>query len=119
MPPDVKAVAGRARLAVVLIFLMHGLLAGGWVPHIPLVQERLGLGTGALGWLLLALAAGGVAAMPLAGALINRFGSAALCRTSGLLMCLGLTLPVYAPGALALALALLLFGAALGPSTSQ
>ena len=114
MPPDVKAAAERARLAAVLIFLMHGLLAGGWVPHIPLVQERLGLGTGALGWLLLALAAGGVAAMPLAGALINRFGSAALCRTSGLLMCLGLTLPVYAPGALALALALLLFGAALG-----
>jgi MFS family permease len=114
VPPDDGASARRARLAVVLVFLTHGLLTGGWVPHIPLVKERLGVGTGVFGWLLLALAAGGVAAMPLTGALINRFGSAALCRMSGLLMCLGFALPVTAPSELALALALVVFGAALG-----
>lgn len=113
-PPGAEASGGRARLAVVLVFLTHGLLTGGWVPHIPLVKERLGVGTGVFGWLLLALAAGGVAAMPLTGALINRFGSAALCRMSGLLMCLAFTLPVYAASELALAPALFVFGAALG-----
>ena len=81
------APAERARLAVSAIFFLCGILTGGWVPHIPLVKEPLGVGTGVFGWLLLALAAGGVTAMPVTGALINRFGSAALCRISGILMC--------------------------------
>ena len=30
-----------ARWAVFAIFLWHGILIGGWVPHIPLVKERI------------------------------------------------------------------------------
>jgi MFS family permease len=104
----------HARLAVAMIFLMHGVLIGGWVPHIPLAKEELGVGTGVFGWLLLALAAGGVLAMPVAGVLIHRFGSATVCRFSGLAMCVAFALPIYAASELTLAFALLLFGAALG-----
>jgi MFS family permease len=93
---------------------MHGVLTGGWVPHIPLAKEGLGVGTGVFGWILLAMAAGGVAAMPIAGAFINRTGSAPVIRAAGLLFCLSFPLPIYAFDPLSLALALALFGAALG-----
>jgi MFS family permease len=106
--------ADRARIAVAAIFLMHGILTGGWVPHIPLAKEALGVGIGVFGWILLAMAAGGIVAMPIAGALVNRFGSAALCRACGLMMIFGFILPVYASTPATLALALLLFGAAIG-----
>ena len=82
------APAERARLAVSAIFFLCGILTGGWVPHIPLAKEALGVGTGLFGWILLAMAAGGVTAMPVAGARIHRFGSATLCRACGILMCL-------------------------------
>lgn len=108
------ASARSARGAIALVFFMHGVLTGGWVPHIPLAKEALGVGTGVFGWILLAMAGGGVAAMPVAGALIGRTGSAAVVRVAGLLFCLSFPLPLYAQGPLALAGALALFGAALG-----
>jgi len=109
-----RSPARSARLAVALVFFMHGALTGGWVPHIPLAKEGLGVGTGAFGWLLLAMAGGGVAAMPVAGVLIGRTGSAAVVRAAGFLFCASFPLPVYASHPLTLALALALFGAALG-----
>jgi MFS family permease len=108
------APAERARLAVSAIFFLCGILTGGWVPHIPLAKEALGVGTGVFGWILLAMAAGGVTAMPVAGALINRFGSATLCRACGILMCPAFALPVHAATPLTLVAALILFGAAMG-----
>ena len=48
-----------------------GTAFGSWAPHIPLVQERLGLGPARLGLALLMIAVGAVIAMPLAGALIG------------------------------------------------
>jgi len=112
--PRSRAKAPAARAAVALVFFMHGVLTGGWVPHIPLAKEALGVGTGAFGWILLAMAAGGVAAMPVAGALIGRIGSAPVVRVAGLVFCLAFPLPIYAAHPLTLALALALFGAALG-----
>ena len=77
----------RARWAVTAIFFLHGLLVGAWVPHIPLAKERLDVGPAVFGLALLALAGGAVCAMPLAGALINRFGSARLTAVTGVLFC--------------------------------
>jgi MFS family permease len=113
-PPLPLTPVRDARRAVAVVFVMHGVLTGGWVPHIPLAKEGLEVGTGAFGWILLAMAGGGIAAMPMAGALINRTGSATVVRASGLVFCLSFALPVYAPSALALVLALALFGAAIG-----
>jgi MFS family permease len=113
---ETTAAAGarRAGRAVGAIFVAHGLLTGGWAPHIPLAKERLGAGTGLFGWILLAMAAGAVAAMPTAGALIHRYGSARLCRASGILLCLCFLAPLLAPSPATLAVALALFGAAIG-----
>jgi MFS family permease len=76
---------------------MHGILIGAWVPHIPLAKERLEVGPGVFGLALLAIAGGAVCAMPVAGVLINRFGSAAMTGVTGLLFCLAFFGPILAP----------------------
>lgn len=87
----------RARWATFAIFLSHGLLVGAWVPHIPLAKDRLAVGPAVLGLALLALAGGAVLAMPVTGALINRFGSAVVTATAGPLLCLAFLAPIFAP----------------------
>ena len=70
---------------------------GAWVPHIPLAKERLDVGPGVFGLALLAFAGGAVCAMPVAGVLINRYGSARLTTITGLLFCLTFFGPILAP----------------------
>jgi len=94
----ISATPAQARWAVGATFLLHGMLIGAWVPHIPLAKERLDVGPGVFGVALLALAGGAVCAMPVAGVLINRFGSAALTTITGLLFCLTFLGPITAPG---------------------
>ena len=113
-PPTHLPAAERGRVAVAMIFCVFGVLTGGWAPHIPLAKERLDVGTGLFGWILLAMAAGGVLAMPVAGALIHRFGSARACRLAAPALCLGFVLPLLADTPVALAAALFAFGAAIG-----
>ena len=60
IPPDPLR---RARLAIGVVFLVNGAVFGSWAPHIPLVQERLGLGPALLGTALLAAAIGALVAM--------------------------------------------------------
>jgi MFS family permease len=104
----------QARWAVASIFLFHGLLVGAWVPHIALAKERLAVDHGVFGVALLALAAGAVCAMPLAGALINRLGSAPLTLATGMLFCLTFLGPVTAPNLVSFALTGFLMGAMIG-----
>lgn len=87
----------RARWAVFTIFLSHGLMIGAWVPHIPLAQERLAVGPAVLGMALLALAGGAVVAMPVTGALINRYGSAAMTAGAGLCLSAAFLGPIFSP----------------------
>lgn len=104
----------RARWAVGAVFFVNGALFGSWAPHIPLVQERLALGPGLLGAALLMIAAGALVAMPVAGTLIARTGSALPTTAATLLMCAAMPLPVIAPDLAFLILAFLLIGAANG-----
>lgn len=104
----------RARLAIGMVFLVNGAVFGSWAPHIPLVQERLGLGPALLGAALLAAAVGALVAMMGAGGLIARFGSAPVTRVSGLLLCLSLPIVALAPNLASLAAALALLGASNG-----
>lgn len=87
----------RARWAVTAIFFLHGILIGGWVPHIALAKERLAVGPATFGLALLAIAAGAVISMPLAGALINHWGSARVTLITGILFCLTFLGPLSAP----------------------
>jgi MFS family permease len=104
----------HARWAVAATFFLHGLLIGAWVPHIPLAKERLEAGPALFGVALLAIAAGAVCAMPVAGALINRYGSAALTAATGLLFCLAFFGPILAPTLALFMLAGFCMGAVIG-----
>lgn len=104
----------RARWAVAATFLLLGLLIGAWVPHVPLAKERLDVGPGVFGLALLAIAGGAVCAMPMAGVLINRFGSAAMITATGVMLCLAFLGPVLAPTMPLFVAGGFLMGAAIG-----
>jgi MFS family permease len=65
----------QARRAISTIFLLNGTGIGLWAAHVPVVQARAGLETGMLGMLLLTIAAGAMASMPVAGWLSTHWGS--------------------------------------------
>jgi len=104
----------QARLAVSLAFLANGLGFANWAARIPAVKDDVGLSTGALGVALLGIALGAVVAMPLAGALLVRFGSRKLTRLTLALFCVTLPLPALAGSLPALLGALALLGIASG-----
>ena len=104
----------KARWAIALTFLVHGFMLGNWIPHIPLAKERLGVGTGVFGLALLAIAAGAIIAMPLSGALINRFGSARVTTITGIAFCFAFLLPPMMPDLWTFLPAALFFGATIG-----
>jgi MFS family permease len=104
----------RARLATATLFFANGCGLGSWLPHIPDVKIWHGLSDGALGLALLAIAAGAVAALPVAGALTARYGSRPVSRASALLFCAVLTLPLLAPNLPLLLTAFVLLGIGIG-----
>lgn len=103
-----------ARWAVFATFTLHGVLLGAWAPHIALAKERLAAGPGLFGLALLSMPFGAVIAMPIAGALINKYGSARLTFIGGLLFCAMLLGPPHAPTLLPFMLAGVLLGASIG-----
>ena len=103
-----------ARRATRVTFLVMGTATSSWAPMIPFVKTRLDLDEATLGLLLLALGGGGIAAMPATGFLINRFGSRRVIMATGIVACLALLGPALATNVWLLALALVLFGGALG-----
>ncbi|MGO4129144.1 MFS transporter [Inquilinus sp. YAF38] len=102
------------RLATRAMFLICGTVTASWAPQVPLAKARLGIDDGVLGLALLGMGAGAMVAMPLAGFLAARFSSRLITALGGLVICLSLPLIILAPDALALGLALFLFGAATG-----
>lgn len=104
----------NARLAVAATFFLHGILFGTWVPHIPLAKDRLAVGTGTFGLALLAIALGGIIAMPVAGVLINRYGSARVCRVAGTAFCLLIIPPTQTANLFVFIAVAIVFGMAIG-----
>ena len=103
-----------ARWAVATLFFINGALLATWVSRIPAVQAAHGLGNGALGLALLAMALGAVVAMPLVGSLMTRFGSDQLSRITVLIYCAMLPCLILAPSTAMFFVALFLFGASHG-----
>ncbi len=108
------SVIRRARGAISVTFLVYGLIVGAWVPHIPLAKDRLAVGNGIFGMALLAIAIGGIIAMPISAGMTSRFGSAKVAAVTGIALCLAFILPPMAPDLATFLPAALLFGAALG-----
>lgn len=102
------------RLATRLAFLVAGFGIACWAPLVPFAKQRLAVDDGLLGMLLLCIGVGSVAAMLLTGLLSARYGSRPIIVAGGLGLALILPLLAIAATPLALGLALLAFGAALG-----
>jgi len=100
-----------ARRAVGAIFFINGAVIASWVPHIPALKERHAIDDGELGLVLLAMAAGAVLALPVAGWLVGRMGSRLVTSVAATALCVALPLPVLSPSVPLLSLALVLLGA--------
>ncbi|OLE00358.1 MAG: hypothetical protein AUG80_02590 [Candidatus Rokubacteria bacterium 13_1_20CM_4_68_9] len=109
MTTDVRATVSRC--AVSALFFVNGAILASWVPYVPMVKQRLGIGDGLLGVVLLFMAIGALGALPFAGTLVGRLGSRTVSVGAGLGLCLSLPLPILAPTPFLVALALLFFGA--------
>lgn len=109
-----RALAPGPRAAVAAVFLLNGGLFGAWASRVPAFADRFDLGPDTLGLLLLGMAAGAIAAFPVAGRLSDRIGAARLARGVAALYVLTFWALGAAPSVWALAVALLLFGAAQG-----
>jgi MFS family permease len=66
----------RARVAVGVAFIANGFGMASWISRIPAVRDALSLTSAQLGLLLLCLSVGAVAALPLSGPVVHRFGPA-------------------------------------------
>ena len=104
----------RARRAVSLIFLLNGAVIASWLPHIPDLKSRLLLDDGGLGLLLLAMAAGAILALPIAGWLVATLGSRVVTSASAAALSAAVVLPVLTPGVASSAAVLALLGACNG-----
>ncbi|HBV92078.1 MAG TPA: MFS transporter [Pantoea sp.] len=96
------------------IFLINGLGMSAWAPLVPFARDRLKLSGASLGALLLCLGIGSLAAMPVTGTLVARFGCRRVMGFSTLLVLLMMPLLATADSHLVMAAALMLFGAGLG-----
>jgi MFS family permease len=85
-----------ARHAIMAVFVLHGILLGGWVTHIPLAKLRIEASLAMFGVALLSFAVGAVIAMPIAGAVINKKGSAFVTLMAGFGFCAMLFAPATA-----------------------
>lgn len=106
----------RARNAVGLAFFLNGLCFATWVSRIPDVRSQFALSNGALGLLLLAIAAGSLVALPTTGAAIAAHGTVRVVRAGALVAAGGLLVAALGLGDLLglTALGLLAYGWGIG-----
>ena len=96
------------------VFLINGLGMSAWAPLVPFARDRLHLSGSMLGALLLCLGIGSLAAMPVTGKLVARFGCKGVMLCSIALVLAMLPLLATSHHTLLMALTLMLFGAGLG-----
>jgi hypothetical protein len=97
--------------AVAVFFFINGAVIASWLPHIPDLKVRLGIGDGGLGLVLLGMAGGAVIALPIAGWLVGRAGSRAVTGASAIGLCATVVVPVLTPNVVLTVAALGLLGA--------
>ena len=74
----------KALIAVFVVFALNGLVFASWAARIPAAAQDLGIGAAGVGLLLLFSAIGSVAALPLAGSVAQRIGTAGTVRAGGI-----------------------------------
>lgn len=97
-------------------FIASGFAFASWASRIPQVRDRLHLSPADLGLVLLAIAAGSLVALPLAGIIVHRISSRRTVAGMSILMAAGLAVVAtgYLAGVAPLLVGLFLFGFANG-----
>ncbi|WP_343553779.1 MFS transporter [Pantoea sp.] len=104
----------RVNLGTRIVFLIAGLGMSAWAPLVPFASQRLALSGASLGGLLLCLGIGSLAAMPVTGGLIARFGGRNVMLCSTLIVLAVLPLLATLDVMWLMAASLMIFGAGLG-----
>lgn len=104
----------KNRLAVSLLFLMNGFVTGSWAPKIPEFKDRLGIGEGMLGLLILVFGVGSLVLMPIAGAFIARLGSEKVSKVTAIILSPLLLLLTLVPNVWTAAIGMFLLGGFVG-----
>jgi MFS family permease len=107
-------VSAAARHATYAMFLADGLGFGIWAGHIPVFKQRFELSDSALSVVLLAVAAGSIVSMPIAGQAVRHFGSRRCIAVSLGWYAACLAFLALAPSLFLFVVAALLFGGAKG-----
>lgn len=107
---SLRSAANATRIA----FIANGLAFASWAPIIPFAKANTGVDEAALGLLLLCLGIGSVISMPITGWLCARHGTRPMILISALIMACALPFLAYLVTYWALAITLLIFGAAIG-----
>lgn len=102
----------KHRIAVSVFFFIAGFTFASWASRIPDIQARLQLNEAALGTALLAIPAGLMSCLLVAGAIITRFGSRAVLLLASFLYAIDLMLIGWVQTPLQLGLVLFVFGIA-------
>lgn len=106
-----------AAAATFVVFGINGLVFASWAARIPAVTEILAITSGQMGTLLLCTAVGSLLALPTAGLVVGKIGTANTVRFGGLLAALagvGIALSLSVASLPGTAIALFFFGIAIG-----
>lgn len=106
-----------ATIATFVVFGINGLVFASWAARIPAVTETLQITSGQMGGLLLCMALGSLLALPTAGLVVGRIGTANTVRLGGLIAAaagVGIAGSLSIASAPAVAVSLFFFGIAVG-----
>jgi MFS family permease len=101
-------------MAVTAFFAFDGFVFATWAVRIPAVKAATGASPAELGVALLGVSGGAIATMALSGMLCRRFGAVRVLLAGAVWLSLALLLPALARSAVALGLALVMFGIGYG-----
>ena len=107
----------RSRVAVSLVFFVHGVVFASWAARVPEIRDSLHLSSGVLGLVLAAPGLGALVGSQLGGLLVNRIGSRTTSALAPLLLCVPLALIPTADTVWSLFALLLLLGAGDGATS--
>ena len=106
-----------AAAATFVVFGINGLVFASWAARIPAVTETLQITSGQMGTLLLCTAVGSLLALPTAGLVVGRIGTANAVRFGGILAAaagVGIALSLSGESIPGTAVSLFFFGIAIG-----
>ncbi|MBA2895053.1 MFS family permease [Nonomuraea soli] len=104
----------RARLGVFGYFFLLGLMVGFWAAGLPSLNQRLQLGEGRLGVVLLLVSFGALGSMLIAGQLVDRLSSRRMSQVAAPLCALALLGPALAPDYVTLMVSAVVLGLGIG-----